>query len=249
MYGRATALLNRSYDMAYEVTTGLDYDIFDRNDKHARHTRQVMDASGRQISIETFFERGDPVPEELLEELPYKIVLRNDAKVGFMGNFAAFLFEAAAYDVLAASGALHWHHPVPLVVDEDERPLDQRWYVVAIPLLDRPRHVVDIANSSRYVETPAPYKGTGGVKIEMTHFLGKLAFFKNEIAGLKFWRGVGGRCLTGDYFCSEDFRRSWDATGLKGLTFKPVIEADAVWAAYKSEKMKGWASDRAVSVE
>jgi hypothetical protein len=75
--------------MAYEVTTDLDFTLFDRNGKHARQTRMVMDASGRQISIETFFERGDPVPEVLLEELPVKLVLRNDAKVGFVDAFAA----------------------------------------------------------------------------------------------------------------------------------------------------------------
>ncbi|MFZ4808103.1 MAG: hypothetical protein ACOYLQ_12660 [Hyphomicrobiaceae bacterium] len=57
-------------------------------------------------------------------------------------------------------------------------------------LLDRPRYFVDIANSSRYVETPAPYM-PGGVHVEMTHFLGKLACFKKEVAGLQFWRGVG----------------------------------------------------------
>jgi hypothetical protein len=212
--------------MAYEVRTELDYDVFDRDGKHARHTRQVMDADGRLISIKTVFERGLPVPNELIEELPVKLVLRNDKRVGFMGGFAAFIFEEKALAVLATFGVPHWHHPVPFVVDEDDRPVNQRWYVVAIPVLDRPRHFVDIAHSTHFVETPAPYKGVGGVHIEMTHFLGKLAFFKKEIQGLHFWRGVGGSCLNPAYFCSEDFRRAWDASGLQGLYFKPVIETE-----------------------
>lgn len=198
----------------------LDFDMLDGKGTHSRGHGEGRRSEELQLALR----EGIAPSDELLDLLPQSLRVRRLAAGGHEGTFDCLIFEDPALALARSFEPRLWSYRFPSVVDENNRPLNKVFHLVAVPRMPRDIEVIDISRSEVYwIEDKLPDGTVTKILQPKNPSEIRLALFQDAVAGRTIWRG-GGKHFFSDYFCCDGFKDEWDRHGFTGLKFHHCLD-------------------------